>query len=101
MGRSGSLRIRLPREAKERLAEAAKALGLPLCTLIQAVGEERFRLLWEEALRFHEDEVRAMGFLARPNPALGGRTPLEVASSDEGLEEVLRVVQNLEEGVFL
>lgn len=96
MGRSGSLRIRLPREAKERLAEAAKALGLPLRTLIQAVGEERFRLLWEEALRFHGDEVRAMGFLA-----LGGRTPLEVASSDEGLEEVLRVVQNLEEGVFL
>lgn len=39
-------------------------------------------------------------FLTAPAPALGGRTPLEVAMENDGKERVLELIAAIEHGVY-
>ncbi|MFD3006601.1 MULTISPECIES: antitoxin Xre/MbcA/ParS toxin-binding domain-containing protein [Thermus] len=108
----------LPREALEEVrrsleltqGELAQALRTTPRTLQRQgprltpeLSDRLYRLyrLWERALLFHGDEARARRFLKAPNPALGGRRPLDLAGNEAGLEAVLDLLDNLEEGVYL
>ncbi|GAA5336513.1 antitoxin Xre-like helix-turn-helix domain-containing protein [Thermus hydrothermalis] len=106
---------------KEALLELQKNLGLPQTTLARLLrttprtlqrqgarlspelSDRLYRLyrLYERALLFHGDPERARRFLLTPNPALGGKRPLDLAVNEAGLEATLDLLDNLEEGVYL
>ncbi|MFN4073482.1 MAG: antitoxin Xre-like helix-turn-helix domain-containing protein [Thermus sp.] len=67
------------------------------------LSDRLYRLyrLFERAVLFHGDASRALRFLRTPNPALGGRSPLELSRNEAGLEAVFDLLDNLEEGVYL
>jgi len=48
---------------------------------------------------FEADRTAALAWLSRPNRALNGKTPLQLASTDIGAREVERLVTRLEHGV--
>ncbi|WP_234508170.1 MULTISPECIES: antitoxin Xre-like helix-turn-helix domain-containing protein [Thermus] len=118
MARATLLEEGLPKEA---LLELQKNLGLPQTTLARLLrttprtlqrqgarlspelSDRLYRLyrLYERALLFHGDPERARRFLLTPNPALGGKRPLDLAVNEAGLEATLDLLDNLEEGVYL
>ena len=59
------------------------------------------------ALEAHATAIRACGatgedaptFLANPHPMLGGRTPLEAATTDVGARNVERILSAIEAGL--
>lgn len=81
-------------------------------TLTRRQAERRFtpeeseRLLrisrvFDQAVDLFEGDVdRARAWLERPQPALGGRVPLEFASTEVGAREVEMLIGRLEHGVF-
>ncbi len=118
LARADLLAQGLPREV---LAGVQEALGLTQGELarllrvtprtLQRQGERltpelsdrlyRLLRLYERALLFHGDRERAVRFLRSPNPALGGRRPLDLAGNEAGFEAVLDLLDSLEEGVYL
>ncbi|HEX5757936.1 MAG TPA: antitoxin Xre/MbcA/ParS toxin-binding domain-containing protein [Thermoanaerobaculia bacterium] len=58
------------------------------------------RLLAQALELFEGDAAAARAWLAAPQPALGGATPLSVARTDTGSREVEKLVGRLEHGVF-
>jgi putative toxin-antitoxin system antitoxin component (TIGR02293 family) len=92
--------------------EIAAAVQVPLRTLTRRRGEGRLqpaesdRLLRAARLfqlvldLFEGDRVAARRWLASPQRALGGRTPLAFARTETGAREVERLVGRLEHGVF-
>lgn len=67
------------------------------------LSDRLYRLyrLFERTVLFHGDASRARRFLRTPNPALGGKSPLELSVNEAGLEAVFDLLDNLEEGVYL
>ena len=47
------------------------------------------------------DTQDAMDWLTTPAPSLGGQLPLEYATTEMGAEEVVRIINRLEHGVFM
>ena len=89
----------------------ASYLGLSEATLHRRFAEGRFRAeeserlyryaeVFEKAAYLFEDEAKAKAWLAKPALALGGRTPLDFARSEQGAREVLDVIERLEYGVL-
>ena len=72
---------RLKREESERLVRVSRVFD-------QAVG------------LFEGDEQAATRWLRRPSRALGGKPPLEFASTEIGAREVEHLIGRLEHGVF-
>lgn len=58
-------------------------------------------ILRATSLRERPLSSRARRFLRTPNPALGGRSPLEISVNEAGLEAAFDLSDNLEEGVYL
>lgn len=57
--------------------------------------------LRETAEKAFGDKAKAMQWTIRPNGALNGNKPLEVAvASDEGLKDALIVLGRIEHGIF-
>lgn len=93
--------------------EALLALvAIPRRTLTRRKREGRFlpdesdrlvraaRLLGRTLELFEGDRPAATDWLSSPQPALGGATPLDLASTDVGAREVERLIHRLEQGVF-
>ena len=49
---------------------------------------------------FDGDQEAARGWLMRPQRALGGAIPLEIAKTEVGAREVEKIIGRLEQGVF-
>ncbi|AFI90396.1 DUF2384 domain-containing protein [Pectobacterium parmentieri] len=49
---------------------------------------------------FEGDEALAEKWLSEPNRALGWKTPTEILSSQSGIDEVLRLITCIEQGVY-
>ena len=49
---------------------------------------------------FDGDQEAARGWLLKPQRALGGATPLEIAKTEVGAREVEQIIGRLEHGVF-
>lgn len=49
---------------------------------------------------FDGDQEAARGWLTKPQRALGGATPLEIAKTEVGAREVEQIIGRLEHGVF-
>ena len=49
---------------------------------------------------FDGDQEAARGWLMKPQRALGGATPLEIAKTEVGAREVEQIIGRLEHGVF-
>jgi len=49
---------------------------------------------------FDGDQEAARGWLMKPQRALGGAIPLEIAKTEVGAREVERIIGRLEQGVF-
>ena len=93
------------------LRDLTAVLDLPERTLARRKRERRLRAgesdrllrvarvaaLAEEILG---DQAKAARWLRRPNPALGGRTPLVTLDTDLGASQVETVLHRVEHGVF-
>lgn len=92
--------------------EVSRMVSIPQRTLTRRQGggrlgpDESDRLLrasnvFDRAVDLFEgDAAAARRWLLTPQPALGGETPLEFASSDVGAREVEHLIGRLEYGVF-
>lgn len=83
----------------EATLRRARASGAPLDP---ATGDRLYRLskviaLAEEVL---ESADNAMTWLRRPQPALGGRVPLELLVTQAGAEEVETLLRRIDYGVY-
>lgn len=90
----------------------ARFVGIPVRTLARRQSEGR--LLSDESDRvlrasavfemavdlFEGDHAAALRWLQTPQPALGGETPLDFASTSVGAREVEHLIGRLEHGVF-
>lgn len=102
-------------EKKSQLPKVAirKVMHLPSRTLVRRKQQGRlsadesgrlYRLagLLEAAVQlFNGDETAAVRWLCDPRPALGGRTPLDLAKTEVGAREVEALIHKLEHGVFV
>ena len=92
----------------ERIASATHIARRTLARRKQGrlTGEESERLsrmasIFEQAVDLCEgDKGKAVAWMSRPNKALGGRTPEELAHTEIGGREVLSLLGRLEHGVF-
>jgi putative toxin-antitoxin system antitoxin component (TIGR02293 family) len=64
-------------------------------------GAERFSRVLDSAERFNESRERAQQWLSRPNPRLGGRTPVELPDTDNGEQSVEELLGQIGEGVLV
>ena len=60
----------------------------------------RYEQLLELSLKVIKDRETAVAWFSRPNPALGGRTPLECSRTVKGAQKVERILAELHNGVF-
>lgn len=60
----------------------------------------RFQKIGDLAREALESEERAIEWLNAPNPALGGRIPLETARTEEGGQEVKDILLRIIYGVY-
>ena len=58
------------------------------------------QLLTEATELFEGDQSLALQWLLQPNPALGQRSPLDMAATKPGAGEVKDLIGRLEHGVF-
>ncbi|WP_233960943.1 MbcA/ParS/Xre antitoxin family protein [Pectobacterium versatile] len=66
-----------------------------------ADGLLRVPVVSERAIELFEgDEALAEKWLAEPNRALGWKLPNEMLSSQSGIDEVLRLITQLQHGVY-
>ena len=94
-------------------ADAAVLVNIPSRTLTRRKQEGRLnpdesdrllrasRILGRALDLFEGDRDEARGWLARPQRALGGAKPLDVASTEVGALAVERLIDQLEQGVFV
>ena len=52
------------------------------------------------AIEVLEDEARAVSWLKRPQIGPGGRTPLELLTTDVGRDQVEKLLLRIEHGVY-
>jgi putative toxin-antitoxin system antitoxin component (TIGR02293 family) len=102
---------RFSRNTELPLARLAEVTGIPTRTLARRKEEGRLDVeesdrlarvsrLFARALELFEGEAtNARDWLTRPQSALGGRIPLELASTDIGAQEVERLIGRLEYGI--
>lgn len=91
----------------ERVASVA---GIPRRTLVRRKGDRlnreesaalvRLERLYAIAFDVFEDEDLARAWLDRPNPALRGKAPLDLADTDVGARQVEHLMMQIEHGVF-
>lgn len=93
--------------------EAAALVGIPLRTLTRRKQKGRLtseesdrllrasRILGQAIELFDGNKSEAKQWLKRPQPALGGAKPLEMASTEVGALAVERLIGQLEHGVFV
>jgi putative toxin-antitoxin system antitoxin component (TIGR02293 family) len=103
--------LRLQRTLNIGSSDLARIVNITLRTLARrkATGrlepDESDRLLrvarvYKAALDlFESDRTAALAWLSRPNRALNGKTPLQLATTDVGAREVERLITRLEHGV--
>jgi putative toxin-antitoxin system antitoxin component (TIGR02293 family) len=94
-------------------ADAAVLVNIPSRTLTRRKQEGRLnpdesdrllrasRILGRAFELFEGDRDQARGWLTRPQRALGGAKPLDVASTEVGALAVERLIDQLEQGVFV
>jgi putative toxin-antitoxin system antitoxin component (TIGR02293 family) len=70
--------------------------------LSPAVSNNLYQLttLLARAKELFNDDQQAKTFLQRPNPALGGETPLDYSRTAIGLQVVLDLIGGLEQGII-
>jgi len=73
---------------------------IPTNTQMEAPPPSRFIALSVHAGEVFANQAKALGWLHAPNPSLAGRTPLEAAVTDEGLQEADEVLTRIEYGVL-
>ena len=95
------------------IGQIAELLQIPYRTLARRKAKGRLdpvesdrlartvRLLEETVGLFEGDEQAARTWFKSPQPALGGKTPFELARTDAGAREVERVIGRLEHGVTI
>jgi putative toxin-antitoxin system antitoxin component (TIGR02293 family) len=103
---------RLSRNTAVDFESLVLLVDIPRRTLTRRKREGRFhpeesdrllraaRLFGAALELFEGDRDAAAEWLANAQPALGGATPLDLASSEVGAREVERLIQRLEHGVF-
>lgn len=64
-------------------------------------GTDRFSRVRDSAERLYESWERAQQWLNRPNPRLGGRTPVELLDTDNGEQKVEELLGQIGEGIFV
>jgi len=60
----------------------------------------RLARVFAHAVDVFDDRQKATAWFARPNQALGGRTPLSVLDTDIGVQEVDEILGRIEHGIF-
>ena len=89
----------------------ASYLGLSEATLHRRFAEGHFKAeeserlyryleIFEQATVLFENDAKARAWLDKPALALGNKTPLDFARSEQGAREVLDVIERLEYGVL-
>jgi putative toxin-antitoxin system antitoxin component (TIGR02293 family) len=103
---------RLQRNMALPFEQLSDLVGIPRRTLARRKRDGRFlpdesdrllraaRLFGRTLALFEGDRDDATEWLSRPQPALGGAVPIELATSDVGAREVETLVGRLEHGVF-
>jgi putative toxin-antitoxin system antitoxin component (TIGR02293 family) len=103
---------RFRRNTELPLESLLALIDMPLRTLTRRKREGRFlpaesdrllratRLFGRTLELFEGDRHAATDWLTTAQPALGGATPLDLASTDVGAREVERLIHRLEHGVF-
>lgn len=92
-------------------ATLAQLIGLPVRTLHRRKQEGRFKpeesdnlvriaRVLSHVLEFFEDKAEALHWLKTPATALDDATPLSLLDTEVGAQEVLRLLGQLEHGVF-
>jgi putative toxin-antitoxin system antitoxin component (TIGR02293 family) len=92
-------------------AVLAQLIGLPVRTLQRRRREGRFKpdesdnlvriaRVLSRTLEFFEDKAEALYWLKTPASALDDDTPLSLLDTEVGAQEVLRLLGQLEHGVF-
>jgi putative toxin-antitoxin system antitoxin component (TIGR02293 family) len=94
-------------------AAAAALVNIPVRTLSRRKREGRLqpdesdrllrasRVVGRAIELFEGDRAEAKQWLARPQRALGGATPFEMARTEVGALAVERLIDQLEQGVFV
>jgi len=94
-------------------ADAALLVSIPVRTLTRRKQEGRLhpdesdrllrasRILWRAIDLFEGDRNEAKQWLGRPQHALEGATPFEIASTEVGALAVERLIDQLEQGIFV
>ena len=89
----------------------AQLIGIPMRTLHRRKREGRFKpdesdnliriaRVLSRVLEFFEDKSEALHWLKTPASALDDTTPLSLLDTEVGAQEVLRLLGQLEHGVF-
>lgn len=60
------------------------------------VGDRLYRL----ARLVLEDDDKALGWLASPQPGLGGRRPADLAHTETGMREIENLLLRIEHGAY-
>lgn len=92
-------------------AVLAQLIGLPVRTLQRRRREGRFKpdesdnliriaRVLSHVLEFFEDKAEALYWLKTPASALDDATPLSLLDTEVGAQEVLRILGQLEHGIF-
>jgi putative toxin-antitoxin system antitoxin component (TIGR02293 family) len=61
---------------------------------------ERLQRITQQALDLFEDETEAQRWLSTPKKVLGGKTPLESLTTDQGSQQVEEMLYRTEYGIF-
>ncbi|TAI90913.1 DUF2384 domain-containing protein [Pectobacterium versatile] len=78
------------------MSQLKKSFDTAICS-----GTLRVPVVSERAIELFEgDEALAEKWLSEPNRALGWKTPAEILSSQSGIDEVLRLITCIEQGVY-
>lgn len=62
--------------------------------------ESNTRRLEAQALEVFSNKEKAARWMLEPNPALGGKRPLDLVNTDEGYEIVSDVLIRIESGTY-
>lgn len=102
---------RFQRQTALSLRQIATLISVPARTLLRRRETGRLRpdeadrllkasWLFTQALALFEDDAEAArAWFSKPQPALGGATPLEVARTEVGAREVENLIGRLEHGI--
>ena len=91
--------------------ELASALSVTRATLINKKGKARFNAavseriisiagLYSYGFSVFEDEQKFIEWMSLPRRPLGGKTPLELISTQFGRDEVMTIIGRIEYGVY-